>query len=92
MTGCAYEHVMRGGGCAADTTVWRPASGGASLLRRCCFSPPPICGCCCGASYPEYQIPMKMKELKDEIRSRKRPKVNVLLVAAALLVPFTLFM
>ena len=35
---------------------------------------------------------MKMKELKDEIRSRKRPKVNVLLVAAALLVPFTLFM
>ena len=35
---------------------------------------------------------MKMKELKDEIRSRKRPKANVLLVAAALLVPFTLFM
>ena len=83
---------MRSGGCAADTTVWRPASGGASLLRRCCFSPPPICGCCCGASYPEYQIPMKMKEPKDEIRSRRWPKVNVLLVAAALLVPFTLFM
>lgn len=35
---------------------------------------------------------MKMKEPKDEIRSRRRPKVNVLLVAAALLVPFTLFM
>jgi len=83
---------MRGGGCAADTTVWRPASGSASLLRRCCFSPLPICGCCCGASYPEYQIPMKMKEPKDEIRSRRWPKVNVLLVAAALLVPFTLFM
>lgn len=35
---------------------------------------------------------MKMKEPKDEIRSRRWPKVNVLLVAAALLVPFTLFM
>ena len=35
---------------------------------------------------------MKMKEPKDEIRSRRRPKANVLLVAAALLVPFTLFM
>ena len=33
-----------------------------------------------------------MKEPKDEIRSRRWPKVNVLLVAAALLVPFTLFM
>lgn len=61
-------------------------------LAALLLSPPPICGCCCGASYPEYQIPMKMKEPKDEIRSRRRPKVNVLLVAAALLVPFTLFM
>lgn len=32
MTGCAYEHVMRGGGCAADTTVWRPASGSGIAL------------------------------------------------------------
>ena len=61
-------------------------------LAALLLSPPPICGCCCGASYPEYQIPMKMKEPKDEIRSRRWPKVNVLLVAAALLVPFTLFM